>query len=102
MFQFIAIKTKYCEKSSKFEDFFFSKLYVAFKRNFSWDGCSAHDIVKPEKVQLSAARLVTGLPISASRENLYKKQVGKLYKIDITLQEWLQCSKFTKVVTHLT
>ena len=31
----------------------------------------AHDIEKLEKVQVSAARIVTGLPIFASRESLY-------------------------------
>ena len=36
-----------------------------------WDGCSAHDIERLEKVQLSASRIVTGLPIFASRESTY-------------------------------
>ena len=36
-----------------------------------WDGCYARDIEKIEKVQLSAARIVTGLPIFTSRESLY-------------------------------
>ena len=54
-----------------------SKLYIVFIRptleyaSTVWDGCSAHDIEKLEKVQLSAARIVTGLPIFASRESLY-------------------------------
>ena len=34
-----------------------------------WAGCSISDIL--EKVQLYAARIVTGLPILASRESLY-------------------------------
>ena len=50
------------------------KLYIVFIRptleyaSIVWDGCSAHDI---EKVQVSAARIVTGLPIFAFRESLY-------------------------------
>ena len=55
-----------------------SKLYIVFVRPtleyasiVYWDGCSAHDIEKFEKVQLSAARIVTGLPIFAYRESLY-------------------------------
>ena len=33
-----------------------------------WDGCSKQDAEKLEKVQLNAARIVTGLPIFVSRE----------------------------------
>ena len=53
-----------------------SKLYIACIRptleyaSIVWDGCSAHDIVKLEKVQLSVARIVTGLPIFTSRESV--------------------------------
>lgn len=36
-----------------------------------WDGCTLHDSDKIERVQLEAARLVTGLPIYASRHSLY-------------------------------
>ncbi|XP_055995247.1 uncharacterized protein LOC125672352 isoform X1 [Ostrea edulis] len=56
-----------------------SKLYIAFIRptleyaSIVWDGCSVHDTDKPEKVQLRAARIVTGLPIFASRESLYSE-----------------------------
>ena len=35
------------------------------------DGCSAHDIEKLEKVQFSAARIFTDLPIFTSRKSLY-------------------------------
>ena len=35
---------------------------------------NTHDIEKLEKVQLSAARIVTGLPIFASRESLYTEK----------------------------
>ena len=38
-----------------------------------WDGCSKLDEEKLGKVQLEAARLITGLPIFASRESLYKE-----------------------------
>ena len=53
-----------------------SKLFIAFIRptleyaSIVWDGCSARDIVKLEKVQLSVARIVTGLPILTSRESI--------------------------------
>ena len=36
-----------------------------------WDGCTKFDEDKLEKVHLEAARVVTGLPIFASRESLY-------------------------------
>ena len=36
-----------------------------------WDGCSKFDEDKLEKVQLEAARIVTGMPLFASRESLY-------------------------------
>ena len=36
-----------------------------------WDGCSKGDEEKLEKVHLEAARVVTGLPIFASRDSLY-------------------------------
>jgi hypothetical protein len=53
------------------------KFYLTFIRptleyaSTVWDGCS--DIDKLEKVQLCAARIVTGLPIIASRESLYSE-----------------------------
>jgi hypothetical protein len=54
-----------------------SKLYTSFIRptleyaSIVWDGCSVQDTEKLEKVQLAAARIVTGLPIFASKESLY-------------------------------
>ena len=36
-----------------------------------WGGCSKFDEDKLEKVQLEAARIVTGMPLFASRESLY-------------------------------
>ena len=36
-----------------------------------WVGCSKQDAEKLENVQLTAARIVTGLPIFVSREALY-------------------------------
>ena len=35
-----------------------------------WDGCSKADEEKLEKVHLEAARIITGLPIYASRDSL--------------------------------
>ena len=52
-------------------------MYVTFVRpileyaSVVWDGCSSAEIEKLEKVQLHAARIVTGLPIFASKESLY-------------------------------
>ena len=36
-----------------------------------WDGCSQSEMERLEKVQLCAARIVTGLPIIASKKSLY-------------------------------
>lgn len=36
-----------------------------------WDGCSVHDADKLEKVQVCAARIVTGFPILVPVEALY-------------------------------
>ena len=36
-----------------------------------WDGCTQQDSDKLEKLQLEAGRIVTGLPIFASRESIY-------------------------------
>lgn len=81
-----------------------SKLYITFVRpileyaSVVWDGCSSAEIEKLEKVQLRAARIVTGLPILASRESLYfetgwaslskRREIAKLtimYKIHYNL-----------------
>ena len=43
---------------------------------------TAHDIEKLEKVLLSSARIVTGLPILHLENPFIQKQVGKLYKTD--------------------
>jgi hypothetical protein len=54
-----------------------SKLYVTFVRplleyaSVVWDGCSSAKIEKLEKEQLHAARIVTGLPIFASKDSMY-------------------------------
>lgn len=54
-----------------------SKMYMTFIRplieycSVVWDGCSFQDVEKLEKVQLYAARIITGLPILSSRESLY-------------------------------
>jgi hypothetical protein len=36
-----------------------------------WDGCYERDIEKLEKIQLEAARIVTGLTKYASKDSLY-------------------------------
>ena len=52
-------------------------MYVTFVRpileyaSVVWDGCSSAEIEKLEKVQLHAARIVTGLPIFAFKDSLY-------------------------------
>ena len=54
-----------------------SLLYTSFIRpqlkyaSDVWGGCSSTDCERLEKIQLIAARIVTGLPIFASRESLY-------------------------------
>ena len=52
-------------------------MYITFVRpileyaSVVWDGCAISDLEKLEKVQLHAARIVTGLSILASKESLY-------------------------------
>ena len=54
-----------------------SKIYVTFVRpileyaSVIWGGCSMSETEKLEKVQLYAARIVTGLPILALKNSLY-------------------------------
>ena len=54
-----------------------SLLYTSFIRpqleyaSEVWGGCSSVDSDRLEKIQLIAARIVTGLPIFSSRESLY-------------------------------
>ena len=50
-----------------------SKIYVTFVRPIPviWGGCSISETEKLEKVQLYAARIVTGLPILALKKSLY-------------------------------
>ena len=38
-----------------------------------WDGCSQQDSDNLEKLQLGAGRIVTGLPLFASRESIYSE-----------------------------
>jgi hypothetical protein len=38
-----------------------------------WDGCSQQDYDNPEKLQLEAGRIVTGLTLFASRESIYSE-----------------------------
>jgi hypothetical protein len=69
------------------------KFYLAFIRptleyaSTVWDGCSANDTDKLEKVQLCAARIVTGRPIYASRESLYSETGWQTLKIDAMFQK---------------
>ena len=54
-----------------------SNIYLTFIRPVLvyacevWDGCSERDIKKLEKIQLEAARIVTGLTKFASKDSLY-------------------------------
>ena len=43
-----------------------------------WDGCSQQDSDNLEKLQLEAGRIVTGLPLFASRESIYSETVWEL------------------------
>ncbi len=46
-----------------------------------WDGCSNFNIYKLEKLQLEAARIITGLPRFASRESLFFETGWETLKI---------------------
>jgi hypothetical protein len=41
-----------------------------------WDGCSQQDSDNLEKLQIEAGRIVTGLPLFASRQSIYS-ETGK-------------------------
>ena len=62
----------------------FSNIHLTFIRTLLeyayevWDGCCKREVERREKVQLEAARIVTGLTKFASRESLYFKLVGRL------------------------
>ena len=47
-----------------------------------WDGCCARDADKLERLQLEAARIVTGLPILLLENLFISKQGGNLLKLD--------------------
>ena len=61
----------------KFSRSTLNKLYCAYIRPLLeyasevWDGCNQNDSNRLEKLQLNAARIVTGLPIFASANSLY-------------------------------
>ena len=61
----------------KFSRSTLNKLYCAYIRPLLeyasevWDGCKQNDSNRLEKLQLNAARIVTGLPIFASANSLY-------------------------------
>ena len=38
-----------------------------------WDGCSQQDSDNLEKLQLEAGRIVTGLPLFASRQSIHSE-----------------------------
>ena len=84
----------------KFSRSTLNKLYCAYIRPLLeyasevWDGCNQNDSNRLEKLQLNAARIVTGLPIFASANSLYteigwetlaerrkKKKLTLMYKI---------------------
>ena len=48
-----------------------------------WDGCSQQDSDNLEKLQIEAGRIVTGLPLFASRQSILSilKRVGNYYLI---------------------
>lgn len=81
-----------------------SKLYLTFVRpvleyaSVVWDNCFSAEIEKLEKLQLHAAKIVTRLPILASKESVYletgweslskRREIAKLitmYKIHLNL-----------------
>ena len=58
-----------------------------------WDGCSISDTYKLQKVQLYAAKIVTGLPILASNGSLYfETGCERLCKRRKKKPNWKQCT----------
>ena len=77
--------------STKIEIYFkreiLEKIYLTFIRPLLvyscevWDNCSQTDNDRLEKLQLEAARIVTGLTVYSSRESLYQENgMGKIIK----------------------
>ena len=61
----------------RLDRFILNRLYLTYIRpvleyaSEVWDGCSVTDANRLEQIQLNAARIVTGLPIFATKESLY-------------------------------
>jgi ribosomal protein L14 len=58
-----------------------------------WDNCSQTDNNKLEKLQLKAARIVTGLIVYSSRESLYQEMDGKHYQVDRNAQVLMEVNR---------
>jgi hypothetical protein len=58
---------------------YLSRIYLIFIRPMLeykcelWDGCSQQDSDNLEKLQIEAGRIVTGLPLFASRQSIYSE-----------------------------
>ena len=65
--------------SSLFRYLFFENLYLIYIRPILeyagevWDNCSVSNSCKLERLQLEAARIITGLPIFTNTEYLYRE-----------------------------
>lgn len=65
-----------------------SKMYITFVRPILeyasdvWDGCSQYDIDKLEKVQLYAARIVTGYQLLHQKHPYILKRAGNLFLLE--------------------
>ena len=63
-----------------------------------WDGCSILETEKLEKVQLYAARIVTGLPILALKNRYIMKLVVNHYAKEEENPNWQQCTKYIQTL----
>ena len=62
-----------------------------------WDSCSQNEVEKLERVQLSAVRIVTGLPLIASNKSFISRQTGNNFQIGGNYLNSLLCTIYTTV-----
>ena len=74
-------KLKYRLSRQNLEKLYFVYIRPIFEyASEVWDNCGIGNIDRLEKLQLDAARIVTGLPIFTKIDKIYKELVGNLYK----------------------
>lgn len=76
---------------NSFSHLLLSIMQISEYASIVWDGCSVHDADKLEKVQLCAARIVTGLPIFVPREALYLETGWEI----LQTRRYIACSNLT-------